>query len=106
VFPTSGVLLVCPSSTPGGPVSELHIGFPGATLTLRKHHYSFRVSYTERSARLAVVGASHGTLLRATVKMTGTVRTAKLITGTVSVKASGCNLSTSSYRAVPLKLHH
>jgi hypothetical protein len=98
--PVSGVLVVCPSQTPGGPVTELHVGFPGATLKLAGRHYGFTRSYTEAGARLVALGPGGSTTREsAKVEVTGTVIGAKLITGTVAVTAPGCNLRSSKYRA-------
>lgn len=101
-FAVSGVIVVCPTSV-NTSVSELLLGFPGAKLKLMRGHYRFTRFYAWKHARLNIIsGARSGThtfLKSATVKVTGTVASAKLITGTVSVKANGCNLPSSHYQA-------
>ncbi len=101
-FPSSSLLVLC-QGTSGSP-TELQMGFPGATLKLRNHHYGFHVSYTEKRADLVTFGktmtiaheSAHATV-------TGTVENSKLITGTLSTTAKGCNLKTSKYRAMQFK---
>ena len=101
-FPSSSLLVLC-QGTSGSP-TELQMGFPGAALKLHNHHYGFRVSYTESHADLVTFGTSitiaHES---AHATVTGTVETAKLIAGTVSVTANGCNLKTSKYKAIRFK---
>jgi len=98
VFPSSSLLVLC-QGTSGSP-TELQMGFPGAALKLRNHHYRFRVSYTENHADLVTFGKSITiTHESAHATVNGTVQTAKLIAGTVSVAAKGCNLKTSKYQA-------
>jgi hypothetical protein len=98
--PVSGILVVCPSTIPGAPVRELHLGFPGATLRPVKGHYTFSRSYTQRNAPLVTPVGGHTTVLAAVkVKVTGTATSARLITGTVSVTVPECSLKTSRYRA-------
>jgi hypothetical protein len=101
-FPSSSLLVLC-QGTSGSP-TELQMGFPGATLKLRNHHYSFRVSYTEKRADLVTFGKSvtiaHES---AHATVTGTVEKAKLIAGTVSVTGKGCNLKTAKYKAIQFK---
>ncbi len=98
--PRSGVLVVCPATVPNGPLSLLHIGFPGVGLTPVNGHYKFRRLYIERHARLVTLGtgaiSSAGAVV---VRITGTARSAKLITGTISVNAAGCALPSSTYKA-------
>jgi hypothetical protein len=102
VFPSSSLLVLCQGTT--GATTELQMGFPGATLKLRKRHYGFRVSYTENRADLVTFGtpmtiaheSAHATV-------TGTIENAKLIAGTISVTANGCNLKASKYKATPFK---
>jgi hypothetical protein len=80
------------------------MGFPGAPLKLHKHHDSFRVSYTEQHADLVTFGTT--TTINhesAHAVVTGTVESAKLIKGTVTVTATGCGLNTANYKATPLK---
>ena len=102
-FPSSSLLVLCQGTT--GSPTELQMGFPGAALTLRNGHYRFRVSYRESHADLVTFGKSitiaHES---AQATVTGTVQTAKLIVGTVSVTAAHCNLKTSSFRAIRFKL--
>jgi hypothetical protein len=102
VFPSSSLLVLC-QGTSGAP-TELQMGFPGATLTLRNRRYGFHVSYTENRADLVTFGKSitiaHES---AHATVTGTVEKTKLIAGTVSVTANGCNLKTSKYKATLFK---
>jgi hypothetical protein len=101
-FPSSSLLDLCQkmSSSP----TELQMGFPGARLKLRNRRYRFRVSYTEKRADLVTFGKSITiTHESAHATVTGTVEKAKLITGTVSITANGCNLKTSKYRAALFK---
>jgi hypothetical protein len=89
--------------TSGSP-TELQMGFPGAAFKLRNHHYRFRVSYTENHADLVSFGKSITiTHESAHATVTGTVQPAKLIAGTVSVSAKGCNLKNSKYQATRFK---
>ena len=98
--PVSGALVVCPASVPGEPVRELHVGFPGATLKAAGHRYRFKRSYTENKAHLVVVvGQVTTTVTGVHVSVTGTVVNPTLIVGTISVTASGCDLSSRNYRA-------
>lgn len=98
--PVSGALEVCQAKAPGEPVRELHVGFPGATLKRSGGHYSFKRSYVENGAHLVVVqGQSTTTVSGVRVSVTGTVVSAKLITGTISIASPGCELSTRKYRA-------
>lgn len=100
-FPSSSLLVLC-QGTSGSP-TELQMGFPGAALKLR-NHYGFRVSYTENHADLVTFGKSITiTHESAHATVTGTVEKAKLIAGTVSVTANGCNLKTSKYKATLFK---
>jgi hypothetical protein len=97
----SGVLTVCPPSG-NGAVVELQASFPGAKLKLSHRHYGFAFSYRLKHARLNVIAgpaAGTHTSIAARVKVSGTVASAKLITGTVSVTAKGCSLPASRYRA-------
>jgi hypothetical protein len=98
----SDVLLVCPSSSSTS-VSELLVGFPGVKLKLSHGHYRFTISYRWKHPRHNIIAGpgagSHTILKSASVKVNGTVSKPKLITGTVSVKAHGCTLPTSHYRA-------
>jgi hypothetical protein len=99
-YPTSAVLVVCPQAVANGPFTELHLGFPGAALKLVKGRYAFTRSYTEKNGKLAVVGTSATkSEPSASIKVTGTVMSSKLITGTVSVNAPGCSLKSSKYKA-------
>ncbi len=95
----SGVLVLCPARTPASPVTELHVGFRGAKLKLKTKHLRFAVSYTQKHARLVVLNTGATTVVSAKLTVTGTVATPKLIAGTVSVKASGCSLKLSEYKA-------
>jgi hypothetical protein len=101
-FAVSGILLVCPASASPS-VSELLLGFPGAKFKLTRGLYRFTLSYTWKHARVNVIsGAGSGThtfLKSARVRVTGTVASARLITGKVSVVAKGCNLPSSTYQA-------
>ena len=101
-FPASSLLVLCQGTS--GSSTELQMGFPGAALKLRNHHYGFRVSYTEKRADLVSFGKSitiaHES---AHATVTGTVEKSKLIAGTVSVTAHGCNLKTSKYHATRFK---
>jgi hypothetical protein len=100
--PSTGVLLVCPTSVAGGPVVELHLGFPGARLMLKRGRYGFARSYTENHAKLVALPAgAPSTLKGVRVRVSGTVTSAKLITGSVSVQAPGCSLRASRFRATP-----
>jgi hypothetical protein len=98
----SDVLIVCPAGGKSS-VSELLLGFPGAKLKRTRGHYRFTRSYSWKHPRLNIIsgtGAGTHTFLKsANVNVTGTVATAKLITGAVSVKAKGCILPSSHYRA-------
>jgi len=102
VVPSSSLLVLCQAIN--GDPTELQMGFPGAKLKLRKRHYGFRVSYTERRADLVTFGKSMTiTHESAHATVTGTVQTAKLIAGTVSIAAKGCDLKASKYKATPFK---
>jgi hypothetical protein len=103
-FPSSGFLVLC-QMTSGSPV-ELQMGFPEATLKLRKGHYGFKVSYMEKRAALVTFTKTGETVAYepAHATVTGTVEKTKLIAGTLSVSATGCNLKTSKYKATPFKL--
>jgi hypothetical protein len=95
-------LVLC-QGTSGSP-TELQMGFPGAALTLRNHHYGFHVSYTESQADLVTFSKSIAIAHEsAHAVVTGTVVNAKLIAGTVSVTANGCNLKASNYKATRFK---
>lgn len=96
----SSVLVVCPKSSTGA-FDELQLGFPGVRLKLVDHHYHFSVTYTERHANLVTIAPvfGHVTHERATATVTGTVKSAKLIAGTVQVHGNGCSLASSSYGA-------
>lgn len=99
-LPRSGALVVCPASVPGEAVRELHVGFPGAALKVTRGRYRFKRSYTENKAHLVVVvGQVTTTVSGVHVSITGTVVSSKLITGTISLTASGCNLSARKYSA-------
>jgi hypothetical protein len=101
-FPSSSLLVLCQGTT--GSPTELQMGFPGAALKLRNHHYRFRVSYTENHADLVTFGKSITiTHESAHATVTGTVATAKLIVGTVSITANRCNLKTSKFQAIRFK---
>ena len=85
-FPAPGILLVCPTVVPSEPVVELHLGFPGVRLKVSHRHYHFTRSYTENGAKLVtLVGGATSTLTGVKVNVTGTVASAGLLTGTVSV---------------------
>lgn len=102
VFPSSSLLVLCQGTS--GASTELQMGFPGATLMLRNRHYTFRVSYTEKRADLVTFGKSVAIAHEsAHATVSGAVEKAKLIAGTVSITAKGCNLKTSKYKAIPLK---
>ena len=99
-LPTSGALVVCPASAPGEAVRELHVGFPGAALKVTRGRYRFKRSYTENKAHLVVVvGQVTTTVSGVRVSITGTVASPKLITGTISLTASGCSLSARKFSA-------
>jgi hypothetical protein len=101
-FPSSSLLVLCQGTSGGS--TELQMGFPGATLTLRNGRYGFRVSYTEKRADLVTFGKSMTiTHESAHATVTGTVEKATLIAGTVSITAKGCNLKPSDYQATPFK---
>ncbi len=101
-FPSSSLLVLC-QGTSAGP-TELQMGFPGAALKLRNRHYGFAVSYTEKRADLVTFGRSMTiTHESAHATVTGTVERARLIAGTVSVTANGCNLKASKYKAALFK---
>ena len=101
-FPASSLLVLCRGT--GASPTELQMGFPGAALRLRKHHYRFRVSYTETRADLVTFGKSIAIAHEsAHAIVTGTVEKATVITGTVSVTASGCKLETAKYQATRFK---
>jgi hypothetical protein len=98
--PISRILVVCPKATPTEYISELHVGFPGARLRLKRGRYSFTRSYTENAAKLVHFGTGAiETVAGVKVSVTGTVANAKLIKGTVSVQAPGCSLKSSRYSA-------
>lgn len=98
--PVSGALEVCQAKAPGEPVRELHVGFPGATLKKAGHRYGFKRSYIENSAHLVVIpGQATTTVGGVRVSITGTVASAKLITGTISITSPGCELTVRKYRA-------
>ncbi len=101
----SSVLVVCPK-TSSGAFDELQLGFPGVRLKVAGHHYHFSLTYTEKHANLVAIAPvfGHVTHERAMATVTGTVKSPKLITGTVEVHGSGCSLATSSYRARSAKV--
>ncbi len=92
--------MVCPRTSTGG-VDEVQAGFPGAKLKLTKGRYGFSVKYTENSADLTTISPvfGHSTHTSATVSVTGTVSSSRLIVGTVSVHAAGCSLPKTKYKA-------
>jgi hypothetical protein len=96
------VLVVCPASAAGS-VSEALIGFPGAQLKIKHGRYRFTSSYSWTRPRHNIVSGpgagTHTTLKSASVNVSGTVSKSKLITGTLSVKAAGCDLPSSHFRA-------
>ena len=98
----SSLLVVCPATTPGA-VNELQMGFPGAKLVRRHGRFGFRVVYKDRQADIVSITPVFGNISheRATVTMTGSVENGRLIAGTVSASAPGCNLPKSTYRATP-----
>ena len=102
----SDVLIVCPTGATSS-IAELHLGFPGAKLKLTKGRYRFARSYVWKHAEHNIIsGAGAGTttyLPSVNVKVTGTVASATLITGTVTVNATGCNMPSSSYSATGAK---
>jgi hypothetical protein len=100
----SAVLLVCPPTSTGG-TNELQMGFPAVKLKRSKGHYGFSVTYTEKHADVVTISPvfGHTTHERATATVTGTVKSSKLIAGTVSVTAAGCSLPKSTYKATPPK---
>ena len=65
---------------------------------MRHGRYGFSRSYTEKNVSKLVPGGTT-TIKSVKIKLTATVATAKLITGTVSVKAAGCSLKSSTFRA-------
>jgi hypothetical protein len=69
-------------------------------------HYHFSVTYTEKHANLVTISPvfGHVTHERATATVTGTVKSAKLIAGTVEVDGNGCSLASSNYSARPTKV--
>jgi hypothetical protein len=97
----SGLFIVCPNQSAS--LSELLVGFPATKFKLKDGRYGFTLSYTWKHPRLNVIsGAGAGThqsLPSARVRVTATVASAALITGTVSVTASGCSLPVAQYRA-------
>jgi len=101
----SSVLVVCPKTSSGG-VDELQLGFPGVRLKVIDRHYHFSVTYTEKHANLVTISPvfGHVTHERAIATVTGTVKSGKLIAGTVAVQNSGCGMATSNYSARPIKL--
>jgi hypothetical protein len=101
----SSVLVVCPKSSSGA-FDELQLGFPGVRLKVVDHHYHFSLTYTEKHANLVAIEPvfGHVTHERATATVTGTVKSAKLIAGTVQVHGNGCNLASSSYSARSAKV--
>jgi hypothetical protein len=101
----SSVLVVCPKSSSGA-FDELQLGFPGVRLKVVEHHYHFSLTYTEKHANLVTISPvfGHVTHERATATVSGTVKRAKLIAGTVEVDGSGCSLATSSYSARSAKV--
>ena len=98
----SGILLVCPPTSTGG-VNEVQMGFPGVKLKLSKGHYGFSITYTEKHADVVTITPVFGHITHepATATVTGTVKSSKLIVGTVSVTAAGCSLPKSKYKATP-----
>ena len=97
-FPITGIGITCPGKKVAGRSPFLDLGFPGATLKLRHGHYGFTRAYTEKAVSKLLPGATT-TIKSVKIKLTATVATTKLITGTVSVRAAGCSLKTSSFRA-------
>jgi len=97
-FPITGIGVTCPGKKVSGRSPFLDLGFPGATLKLKHGHYGFSRAYTERGVSKLVPGATT-TLKSVKIKLSATVATSKLITGTVSVKAAGCSLKSSTFRA-------
>jgi hypothetical protein len=101
----SSVLVVCPKTSTGA-FDELQLGFPGVRLKVSARHYHFSVTYTEKHANLVTISPvfGHVTHERATATGTGTVKSAKLIAGTVEVDGNGCSLASSNYSARPTKV--
>lgn len=103
----SAVLVVC-ARTSTGAVNEVQMGFAGAKLKLSKsgkRHYAFSTTYTEKHADVVTISPvfGHTTHEPATATVTGTVENSKLIAGTISVTAAGCNLPKSKYKATRQK---
>ena len=100
----SEVLVVCPPTSTGG-INEVQMGFPGVKLKLKKHHYGFSITYTQKHADVVTITPvfGHITHEHATATVTGTVESPKLIAGTVSVAAGGCSLPKSRYKSTPPK---
>jgi hypothetical protein len=93
-------LVVCPATSTGG-TNEVQMGFPGVKLKLSKGHYGFSITYTEKHANVVTITPVFGHITHepATATVTGTVESSKLIAGTLSVKAAGCSLPKSKYKA-------
>ena len=102
VYAHSGIIVVCPTGADGA-ISELNVGFPGAKLKLSKGHYRFKLTYTWKQPHIhVIVGPGAGSYTAAApgrVAISGTVTSAKLITGTIAVHEPGCELPRSSFRA-------
>ena len=101
-YPPSEITIDCPKSA-NGSVTELEVGFPGVTLKRAHGHYGFTLAYTWKHAKLLVImgpGVGKKTFLPSvSVKLTGSVASAKQIDGTLSVTAHGCSLPTERYQA-------
>ena len=97
-FPITGIGVTCPGKKVAGRSPFLDLGFPGATLKLKHGHYGFSRADTEKNVSKLLPGGTT-TIKSVKIKLTATVATAKLITGSVSVKAAGCALKTSNFRA-------
>ena len=98
----STILIVCPRDADGS-ISELHLGLSGAKLKLVGRRYRFARAYTwKHPSHVIIAGPGAGTttaLPSARVKVSGSVASAGLINGTVSVTAHGCSLPSSAYHA-------
>jgi hypothetical protein len=76
----------------GSATKTAQIGFPGATLKLSGGRYAFSVKWTDHSKLVTPKsgGGERITHIKLKVKMTGTVKSAKLITGTLKVTGGKC----------------
>jgi hypothetical protein len=95
-YVTTAVVLDCPAV---GKTAVVNVGLAQTTLSPVHGAYSFSTSYSLENYTVTAVGAIEQTILTVQVHLTGTVRSASEITGTVQLTGSPCTTPTYSYVA-------